>query len=163
MDLKIRKRQPEDSLELAHCIATVWNTTYKGIVDDEFLRGLLENEKDSAERLKNSIEKQPNYYVMTLKDRIIGWIYFTLDSDTIEDAAEIHSLYVLKEYQNRGYGKMLYDHAVKIILQSGLYKLIIRCLEGNPSNEFYRHMGGHQIGKDLFRDEYPENIYLFEI
>lgn len=33
----IRKRKIEDSDELAHCIAIVWNTTYKGIVDDEFL------------------------------------------------------------------------------------------------------------------------------
>lgn len=41
----IRKRKIEDSDELAHCIAVVWNTTYKEIVDDEFLKELLSSEK----------------------------------------------------------------------------------------------------------------------
>ena len=34
----IRKRKIEDSTELAHSIAVVWNTTYKGIVDADFLK-----------------------------------------------------------------------------------------------------------------------------
>ena len=48
----IRKRKIEDSVELAHSIALVWNTTYKGIVDDDFLKGLLDNENKNAERFK---------------------------------------------------------------------------------------------------------------
>lgn len=54
MKPEIRKRRIDDSEELAHAIAIVWNTTYKGIVDDKFLTGWLHNEKQSAERLKNS-------------------------------------------------------------------------------------------------------------
>lgn len=34
MKPEIRKRRIDDSEELAHAIAVVWNTTYKGIVDD---------------------------------------------------------------------------------------------------------------------------------
>lgn len=163
MKTEIRKRRIEDSLELAHDIALVWNSTYKGIVDDEFLEGLLQNEKESAEKLRNNINKQPNYYVLTLDDKIIGWIYFTLDSDKYENAAEIHSLYVLKEWQGKGYGKILYNYAIDIILQNGTKKLIIGCLDGNPSNEFYRYLGGKYIGNHLFREKYLENIYLFEL
>ena len=74
MDPIIRKRKIEDSNELAHSIALVWNTTYKGIVDDDFLKGLLKHEEESSERLKNNINEQPDYYVLTLKDKIIGWI-----------------------------------------------------------------------------------------
>ncbi len=48
MKPKIRKRRIDDSEELAHAIAIVWNTTYKGIVDDEFLMGLLKSEKQSS-------------------------------------------------------------------------------------------------------------------
>lgn len=163
MMLKIRKRELQDSKELAHAIALVWNTTYKGIVDDEFLEGLLKNEKESEEKLRNNINKQPNYYVLTLDDKIIGWIYFTLDSDKYKKAAEIHSLYVLKENQGKGYGKLLYDYAVNIILQKGIKKLIIGCLEGNPSNDFYKHLGGKYLKQNLFREKYLENIYLFDL
>lgn len=160
---QIRKRKIEDSKELAHAIAVVWNTTYKGIVDDEFLAGLLNSEEKSAERLKNNIDEQPNYYVLLLQDKIIGWIYYTLYSDECENSAEIHSLYVLKEYQKNGYGKMLYDYAVEDILKNDIHRLVIGCLDGNPSNEFYKHLGGKLIGNRLFREEYLENVYLFDL
>ena len=51
----IRKRKIEDSAELAHSIALVWNTAYKGIVDDDFLKGLIDHKKESADRLKNNL------------------------------------------------------------------------------------------------------------
>lgn len=163
MNPVIRKRRISDSEELAHAIATVWNTTYKGIVDDEFLKGIWNREKQSAEKLKNSINEQPHYYVLVLQNKIIGWIYFTLDSDKYESSAEIHSLYILKEYQGNGFGKLLYNYAVEIILKNKIKKLIIGCLDGNPSNNFYKHLGGKYIGNHLFRERYLENIYLFEL
>lgn len=159
----IRKRKIEDSDELAHCIAAVWSTTYRGIVEDEFLDGLLSNEKESSERLKNSINNQPHYYVLILQNKIIGWIYFTLDSDKYENSAEIQSLYILKEYQGNGYGKLLYNYAAERILKKGIRKLVIGCLDGNPSNNFYKYLGGKYIGNHLFREKYLENIYLFEL
>lgn len=163
MESIIRKREATDALELAHAIAVVWNTTYKGIVDDEFLEGLLKNEEQSKEKLISNIDKQLHYYVLTLQEKIIGWIYFTLDSDKYKNATEIHSLYVLKDWQGSGYGKLLYDYAVDIILKNGLKKLVIGCLDGNPANEFYKHLGGKSLGQNLFRDKYLENIYLFEL
>lgn len=159
----IRKRKKEDANELAHAIAVVWSTTYKGIVDDDFLKGLFDNESRSAERLRNNPTDQEDYYILSLQDKIIGWMYYTLDSDKYEDAAEIHSLYILKEYQGRGYGKKLYNYAVKNIMKKGINKLIIGCLDGNPSNNFYKHLGGKYIGNHLFREKYKENIYLFEL
>jgi len=159
----IRKRKIEDSDELAHCIAVVWNTTYKGIVADEFLEELLNSEKQNSKRLKHSINDQPYYYVLTLQDKIIGWIYFTLESDKHEGCAEIHSLYILNEYQGNGYGKLLYNYAVENILKNGIKKLVIGCLEGNPSNDFYKHLGGKYIDNHLYREKYIENIYLFEL
>ncbi len=159
----IRKRKVEDSTILARSIAIVWNTTYKGIVDDDFLKGLLDNQKESAERLKNNINDQPDYYILSLQDKIIGWVYYTLNSDKYGNAAEIHSLYILKEYQKNGYGRLLYNYAVKNIRKKGIKKLIIGCLDGNPSNNFYKHLGGKYIGNHLFREKYIENIYLFEL
>ena len=163
MEPIIRRRRVEDSDALAHAIATVWNTTYQGIVEDDFLQGLLSHEKESADKLRESVDRQPNYYVLMLDKQLIGWVYFTLESDHETDAAEIHSLYVLKEYQKRGYGKQLYEYAIQKIREEGRKKVVIGCLEKNPSNQFYQHLGGKYIGNHLFRDKYIENLYLFEI
>lgn len=40
---------------------------------------------------------------------------------------------------------------------------MIGCLDGNPSNNFYKHLGGKYLGNSLFREKYIENIYLFEL
>ena len=42
MKLEIRKRKIEDSKELAHAIAVIWNTTYKEIVDEDFFIELFD-------------------------------------------------------------------------------------------------------------------------
>ena len=163
MEPIIRKRKVEDSEELAHCISLVWDTTYRGIIDDDFINHLKENEKERALHLKQNIRDDEDYYVLTLQDKIIGWLYYTLDSDKYENAAEIHTLYILKEYQGQGYGKLLYNYALENIRKKGIKNLVIGCLDGNNANEFYKHMGGEYIGTGLFKDKYKENIYLFKL
>ena len=72
----IEKIKKEDAKELAHNIAVVWNTTYKGIVDNEFLEILYLNEDYSAKNIINKIDNNDNYYVLKLNNKIIGWIYY---------------------------------------------------------------------------------------
>ena len=42
MNYKIRKKQREDCLGIAHVVTVAWNETYKGIVLDEFLNKYIE-------------------------------------------------------------------------------------------------------------------------
>lgn len=63
---EIRKRKIEYSEELAHAIATVWNTTYKGIVDNEFLIGLLNSELEQF-LIKYSKEKSQLIRALNIK------------------------------------------------------------------------------------------------
>ena len=96
MEPIIRKREEKDLKELAHNIAVIWNDTYKGIVDQDFLDGLYEHESVSCERMKAHLETQPDFYILELNNKIIGWTYFENQSEHESDAGEIHSLYVLK-------------------------------------------------------------------
>lgn len=163
MNTKIRKLRLDDTLELANNIAEVWNTTYKGIVSNEFLSGLYDHISSSSDNLKKMVEDDKEYYCLVLDNKIIGWIYFTYTTENYEDTAEIHSLYVLEDYQGQGYGKELLTFAFKNIKNNDINKVLIGCLDGNESNEFYKHLGGVLIGNRLFRDEYLENLYLFNL
>lgn len=58
------------------------------------------------------------------------------------NCGEIFALYVLKEYKSNGYGKKLVEVATKELKEMGFDKMKIACLKGNPSNEFYKHIGG---------------------
>ena len=49
----------------------------------------------------------------------------------------------------------------------GYTKMVNGCLEGNPSNEFYKHMGGKLVKKIPFvvknyGQELIENLYYYE-
>ena len=159
----IEKVKKEDAKELAHNIAVVWNTTYKGIVEEEFLENLYLNEDYSVKNIINKIDNKENYYVLKLNNKIVGWIYYDYSSDKYENTGEIYSLYVLKEYHKKGYGKILFNYAVEDMKKNSINKFVVGCLKGNPANEFYKHMGGKWIGNSLFREKYTENIYLFTI
>ena len=42
--------------------------------------------------------------------------------------------------------------------------MIIACLKGNPTNEFYKYLGGTYVKDGLFeRLQLPENIYYYDI
>lgn len=159
----IEKIKKEDAKELAHNIAVVWNTTYKGIVEEEFLENLYLNEDYSVKNIINKIDNNENYYVLKLNNKIVGWIYYDYSSDKYENTGEICSLYVLKEYHKKGYGKILFNYAVEDMKKNNINKFVVGCLTGNHANEFYKHMGGKWIGNSLFREKYTENIYLFTI
>ena len=48
----------------------------------------------------------------------------------------------------------------------GYNKMVNGCLEGNPSNEFYKHMGGKFIETNPFKvpngQELIENLYFYD-
>ena len=45
----------------------------------------------------------------------------------------------------------------------GCNKMVIGCLEGNSSNEFYKHIGGKFIKKRVFKKlNLLENFYYFD-
>ena len=53
--------------------------------------------------------------------------------------------------------------AAEKLKKLGYNKMIIACLKGNPTNEFYKHIGGVYIKDGLYkRLSLAENVYYFE-
>lgn len=53
--------------------------------------------------------------------------------------------------------------AIKELKNMGFTKMIVGCLAANPTNDFYKHMGGKLIKQRVFEKlKLPENVYLFE-
>lgn len=46
----------------------------------------------------------------------------------------------------------------------GFDKMLISCLKENPTNEFYKHIGGRYIKNKIYKQlNLPENVYYFDI
>lgn len=165
MEYNIRKRERKDCFEIAHVVTITWNETYKGIVPDWFLEELKINEKERANKIYNEFdENKNNTLVLEVDKKIIGFANYGESSDSeYNNCGEIFALYIINKYHGNGYGRKLVNEAIKELKKMNFDKMIIGCLKGNPSNEFYKHIGGIYVKDGLYkRLSLPENIYYYD-
>ena len=75
MDYKIRKKESKDCADVAHVVTVAWNETYRGIVPDEFLDNLYNNEEERAKNSYNKFDEKENHqYVLEVDDKVVGFI-----------------------------------------------------------------------------------------
>lgn len=165
MNYIIRRRKQKDCKDIAHVVTVAWNDTYKGIVSDEFLNNLYKNEEMRFENSFNNFDKSNNHqFVLEIDNKVVGFVKVDLYKDTdYKNCGELSSIYIIEKYRGLGYGRKLLEIGVNELKKMGFDKMIIGCLQGNPSNEFYKHIGGKLIKTRMFEMlNLLENVYLFD-
>ena len=163
----IRYLTKEDIPQYQKLISKVWQETYPGIVNQQFLDNLSLTEEQRIE-LNNMTydENIKDTLVLEVDNNIIGFVrYGTTDDILYPNTGEIFALYVLSKYKGQGYGKQLVQRAIQELLKLNHRNMIIGCISQNPSNEFYKHLGGILKSTRPFPktgDNLVENIYYFE-
>lgn len=149
--IQFRKSLYEDIPEIVKVRVDTWRTTYSGIIDEEILKkqeinlsGLIENARKRFEEANGVSEET---VVAIFNEKIIGFVnygpYRIKGNKTDRATVEIYAIYVLEKFQNSGIGKKMFSYALKDLLKKQDYKkMIIWCLEKNPSISFYEKMGG---------------------
>ena len=166
MEYIIRRREQKDSYDIAKVVTIAWNDTYKGIVPDEELENLKNNEKERGENTFNKFNPDDNHkFVLEVDNKVVGFVNCgKCENPDFIDYGEIYALNIIKDYQGFGGGRKLVLKAIEELKEMGFNKMIISCLKGNPSNEFYKHIGGKYIKDGVYkRLNLPENIYYFDI
>ena len=150
MKYTIRKEKKEDCMEISHVITVAWNETYKGIMPDSFLEEIKTNEVKRGETIKETFAtKDYNTLVLEIE---------------FDNCGEIFALYIIKKYHHYGFGQKLVEESIKNLKEMGLDKMLISCLKENPTNEFYKHIGGRYIKNKIYKQlNLPENVYYFDI
>ena len=165
MNYIIRKKERKDCADVAHVVTVAWNETYKGIVPDDFLEGLYLNEEQRTINSYNKFDENDNHqYVLEVDGKVIGFVNVgSTDEKEYDNCGELHAIYIINGYKGNGFSKELINIGIEELKKMGYNKMIIGCLEGNPSNEFYKHIGGKFIKKRVFEKlNLPENVYYFD-
>ncbi len=162
----IRDKKYEDIEEYILLVNDVWNDTYRGIVDDSFLDNMKNTTEERIKRGKEKFnENIKDTFLLEDNGKIIG--YTSAEKSRDEDypnSGEVSSLYLRKKYQGKGLGKELYNYSLNKLKELGFKDYIIGCLDKNPTNEFYKHMGGKYYKSKMIKigdKEYKENYYYF--
>ncbi|MFC6039640.1 GNAT family N-acetyltransferase [Paenisporosarcina macmurdoensis] len=104
MECQIRKAALEDVEGIAKVHINSWNSTYKGIISDDFLKKLTIESgiKRWRERLENPSEKYRILIAEDDKQQIIGFIDGGENRGEADKYdAELYSFYLLEEVQNK--------------------------------------------------------------
>ena len=113
----------------------------------------------------------PNYYFYFLKkeNTVVGYIklneYASQTEPEGDDALEVERIYVVKEEQGKGYGKLLIQKAIAVAQAKGKNKLWLAVWEKNPNAiRFYKKMGFEVYGTHIFQmNDEPQIDFMMKI
>jgi RimJ/RimL family protein N-acetyltransferase len=131
----------------------------------EFLKNLDENTKtyfhphpfDMKTILNICKSKKDHYFVMFLKNNLIGYSFLRLFSYEIPS----YGIIIKKEYTNKGYGTILTKWTIEKAKNLGFKKVILKTyIENISAQKVYEKLGFNIVGKTKDKKQYKMEIIL---
>lgn len=164
----IRKASKIDAEGITLLHDKVWKSSYRGIFPDEWLDKPLDVIKASIIRRKKKIEidienNWPNIVAIS-NNQIIGWIAGGLNNDNnYPYDAELNAIYILKDFQYQGIGKVLVKSFVDLVKYNQLTSMILWVLKANSNAiKFYHRLGGKLVGEKKYKNKFPIVGYAWD-
>ena len=141
----IRKAVLKDAKGIAKVHVDSWKTTYKNIVPDEYLDQLT---YESRQNLWETNIPNGGVYVAENEDEeIVGFSSGGRErtGDYPGYSGELFAIYILKEYQRNGLGKLLVTPLREELQRQNIYSMIVWVFEENNSRLFYESLGAKKL------------------
>ncbi|MBK6291405.1 MAG: GNAT family N-acetyltransferase [Candidatus Kapabacteria bacterium] len=143
MSMLVRDATPDDVHAIAEIHVASWQSTYKGIVPQEFLDTMSVD--DSAARWMRSFSRTTcKLIVAEIDDVIVGWCYsgYCRDDDAHPTTAELWAIYIHPNAIQRGVGQALWKNAKESLASIGYTHVIVWVLKENlQAIGFYSRIG----------------------
>jgi len=142
----IRPAKLEDAPAIARVHVASWQSTYQGMLPEEFLESL--SETGYAERWKRVIgEGSSRVYVAEHEGEVVGFASGGRErAGETGYTGELYAIYVIDAAQRRGFGRELVRSTVAGLRELGLDDMIIWVLRDNqPARSFYERLGGAYV------------------
>lgn len=154
--MRIRVARIDDAPSIARVHVDTWRTTYSGIVPAEYLAN-LSYERSAAgyiRRFESGVYSDSGEVLLISEDADAGTIGFVIGGTERDKnrgyEGEIYAIYVLRNWQQKGLGRLLFSEMADMLLQRGMKSLLIWVLSENKSRAFYESIGGVLVGeKDI--------------
>ncbi len=147
--IAIRPAIPADALAIAQAHVASWRTTYKGLVNDEFLQSLsVERRTKSWEETLSDPEQSTCLYVAEDETgMIVGFASGNaVREENMEYTGEVSAIYLLKQAQGHGTGRKLMQAAARELIRRGHHSMMLWVLRDNtPARKFYEALGGQYL------------------
>ena len=159
----IRYYEEKDIEQVAKIITEDWKISYKGIIDDEYLKNL--DYKDKEKSIREKYQKQKS--IVLEEGYIKGYSRFGENRDEEKELGELYALYVKADERGKKIGERLLKKTADILSKRGYKEMVIWCLEENKNaRKFYEKMGGKLYKTrniEIGNKKYPEVCYKYDI
>lgn len=158
--MEVRAATVDDATIMGEIHYYTWLSTYSRLIDQGFLKS-------------HSIQKSTHYFqsiqcinhlVGIINNQVIGFIgYGPSREESLPNYGEITGLYILKAYQQQGYGKILLQEALTVLTKMGYSQYYLWILaENQGAMHFYEQNGfchdgqtkQHLLGKPVIERRY---------
>lgn len=157
--MTIRKANRNDLEKIAFVAKSTWNATYKDIFSQQFIDKFLENAY-SLDRLSMRLDKSLIYVVEVLEE-VVGFLNF---SQGVDGTFELVALYILPNYQGKGYGRALLEQFIQE--HENLKEIILHVeQQNNNAQKFYLSNGFIEVERfeEFFLGETLQTIKMSRI
>ncbi len=140
--LTFRDATAEDSGLISHIFSTSWRKTYRGLINEDYLRRLPDDYWVPS--LRSWLGSGQLYGLIALEDgRPVGCAIYGRGRDAAcGDRGEIVSLYLLPDCMRRGLGSQLLQEVLRLLREDGYDRCYLWAIEGNSiADSFYRKHG----------------------
>lgn len=154
----IREAKKSDAANIARVQVDVWRMTYTGIVPDSYLASLNYEKKERRWRQILEQGKSDFAFVAEIEDeQIVGFASAGKNQDSdLNFAGELHTIYLLENYQRRGIGKLLVKAVAKRFARQEISSMLLWVLAENPFRAFYESLGGKYVSeKEIIIGDLP--------
>lgn len=145
----VRKGQVGDEAEITSVHTHAWQQSYIGIVPDSFLAERPLSFRSRLNWWRSVVEgKDPwaVYVAESAQHGIVGFCGFgPAREEELKSHGEVGAIYCLNEYKGKGLGAALLRAAHAHQKNAGYSHSYLWVLEGNPTIDFYRRVGGQQL------------------
>jgi L-amino acid N-acyltransferase YncA len=158
-ELTIREATVADCYAVAVVNVRSWRESFRGVVPQAAL-DRMDYEKRAAafaERFEQRAGAgEDDFYRMLVAERpgpeVVGYVDFGPPREARYGtfAAELYSIYVLREQQGRGVGARLFGAMAWALVARDLGSLFLLTLEASPYRHFYERVGGRVLGRGTY-------------
>lgn len=142
---RFRIATPSDAASIAKVQVESYQTSYKGLLPDDYLANFTLHEQENDWLTWHIIF--PNDILLVAldeQDQIVGYA-LSRKLETSQTIGEILALHVLPTLKNKGIGKLLLTHSIHELKVTGCNSIVLWTLIDNPSRGFYEHLNGQFV------------------
>jgi len=161
----IRRARANDAPALASVHVRSWQQSYAHILPADFLGALSVERRQTfwEDVLSDTDSRQVALVVEQADASVVGFALAGPARETQEFDAELYAIYLLADYQRRGYGFELVREVAKTFSERNLQSMMLWVFRENfPARAFYESLGGVISGEQLTEiggKLYPEVAY----